>query len=118
MIVLGKRNPQYMNQSHVADGFSARGFCYYGALSKVIVQPVFDLTEVDLLHASNFKGGNASICEPLDTLREKLGVYSKILHEIGDRFGGRTSRYRQNGRGQSDHGGWHCGFRGSSGSGD
>lgn len=49
----------------------------------------FDLTEVDLLHASNFKGGNASICEPLDTLREKLGVYSKILHEIGDQFGGR-----------------------------
>jgi hypothetical protein len=44
----------------------------------------FDLTEVDLLHTSNFKGGNASICEPLDTLREKLGIYSKILHEIGD----------------------------------
>lgn len=43
----------------------------------------FSLSIVDLLHVSNFKGGNASITEPEEDLAKKLVIYSKKLEEIG-----------------------------------
>ena len=42
----------------------------------------FALSIVDLLHVSNFKGGNASITEPEEKLCKKLNVYSKKLKDI------------------------------------
>ncbi len=41
---------------------------------------------VDLLHVSNFKGGNASITEPEATLGQKLTSYEKVLAEIANKF--------------------------------
>lgn len=46
----------------------------------------YSLSIVDLLHVSNFKGGNASITEPLPTLEIKLRSYERILSEIADKF--------------------------------
>jgi hypothetical protein len=45
----------------------------------------FSLSIVDLLHVSNFKGGNGSITEPEEQLPDKLKPYSKKLEEI-DKF--------------------------------
>jgi hypothetical protein len=44
----------------------------------------FDLSEIDLALVSNFKGGNASIVEPLETLAKKLPFYSAKLKQIDD----------------------------------
>jgi len=44
------------------------------------------LTIVDLLHVSNFKGGNASITEPVQSLPRKLKPYESALWEIDKAF--------------------------------
>ena len=46
----------------------------------------FAVSIVDLLHVSNFKGGNASITEPLETLGGKLGMYETKLRAINQAF--------------------------------
>jgi hypothetical protein len=48
------------------------------------------LTVVDLLHVSNFKGGNASITEPEETLSMKLRCYQKVLEDIASKFNGKA----------------------------
>lgn len=45
------------------------------------------LSIVDLLHVSNFKGGNASITEPISHLDEKLKFYEGCLNSIEQIFG-------------------------------
>ncbi|WP_444944666.1 hypothetical protein ACJJIK_07740 [Microbulbifer sp. ZKSA006] len=45
---------------------------------------------VDLLHVSNFKGGNTSITEPEITLGSKLSSYEAVLSEIDHNFNGKT----------------------------
>lgn len=47
------------------------------------------LSIVDLLHVSNFKGGNASITEPVATLSKKLMFYESALREIEKNFNGK-----------------------------
>lgn len=47
----------------------------------------YSLSIVDLLHVSNFKGGNASITEPEAQLVQKLDGYAKKLVEIGNLIG-------------------------------
>lgn len=47
------------------------------------------LSMVDLLHVSNFKGGNASITEPVASLAAKLAPYQALLHRIDEAFGSR-----------------------------
>jgi len=44
------------------------------------------LTLIDLLYVSNFKGGNATINEFENEINEKLKCYSKILVEINEEF--------------------------------
>ena len=44
------------------------------------------LSIIDLLHISNFKGGNASITEPSQSLGRKLGAYERILEDIESVF--------------------------------
>lgn len=50
----------------------------------------FDLTLIDLLYISNFKGGNATINEPEDEINYKLAEYSNELSIIGKEFYGRS----------------------------
>jgi hypothetical protein len=50
------------------------------------------LSLVDLLHVSNFKGGNASITEPEPGLARKLRGYERVLHAIAAAFGGQALR--------------------------
>jgi hypothetical protein len=45
------------------------------------------VTEIDLVLVSNFKGGSASICEPLDSAQKRLLQYSDKLKEISKLFG-------------------------------
>lgn len=47
----------------------------------------YQLSVLDLLYASNFKGGNASVCEPLSSLVTRLLPYSTLLNEIDANFG-------------------------------
>lgn len=44
----------------------------------------YDLTSVELVLVSNFKGGNSSITEPLESLRPRLVAYSEKLKEIAE----------------------------------
>ncbi|MGF6149997.1 hypothetical protein [Pseudomonas fluorescens] len=44
------------------------------------------LSLIDLLHVSNFKGGNASITEPMATLPAKLKYYETALRDIEATF--------------------------------
>ncbi len=46
----------------------------------------YALTIVDLLHVSNFKGGNASITEPIESLPQKLQAYETALRKIDEVF--------------------------------
>jgi len=46
----------------------------------------FTLDHIDLVLVSNFKGGNASIAEPLETLGDKLKAYSAFLLRIAGGF--------------------------------
>ena len=48
------------------------------------------LSIVDLLHVSNFKGGNASITEPDNSLPNKLRHYENSLEKIEAQFKGKT----------------------------
>lgn len=48
------------------------------------------LSIIDLLHVSNFKGGNASITEPVQTLPNKLKHYESALKEIQNSFDGKA----------------------------
>ena len=47
----------------------------------------YKLSIIDLVLVSNFKGGSATIAEPLDSLKCKLKCYEKKLSEIGKCFG-------------------------------
>jgi hypothetical protein len=58
-------------------------------LAHVEAKKSFSLTIVDLLHVSNFKGGNASITEPQPALGEKLQSYSQHLVRLAQRYGQR-----------------------------
>jgi hypothetical protein len=49
----------------------------------------YALTVIDLIFISNFKGGNASITEPADTLTKKLEDYVKCLRKIGKKYKGK-----------------------------
>ncbi|WP_116107630.1 hypothetical protein [Lewinella sp. IMCC34191] len=46
-----------------------------------------ELSIIDLLYISNFKGGNASITEEEASISEKLPEYDKQLNLIRDKFG-------------------------------
>lgn len=48
------------------------------------------LSIVDLLHVSNFKGGNASITEPVKDLPGKLKKYEQALKDIEQSFRGKS----------------------------
>ena len=50
----------------------------------------YELTLIDLLFISNFKGGNATINEPERTINTKLISYSKKLRDIENEFNGKT----------------------------
>jgi hypothetical protein len=52
----------------------------------------FGLSEIDLALISNFKGGNASIAEPLESLTAKLKIYSQHLRRLSDLIKGRSLR--------------------------
>ena len=49
----------------------------------------YKLSIIDLVLVSNFKGGSATIAEPVDSLECKLECYEKKLLEIGNDFGDR-----------------------------
>jgi len=49
----------------------------------------FELSLIDLLYVSNFKGGNATIDVAAETLSLKLKPYSLVLRKIDDEFKGR-----------------------------
>lgn len=48
------------------------------------------LSIIDLLHVSNFKGGNASITEPLVTLSRKIKYYEASLRKVEQNFSGKS----------------------------
>ncbi len=50
----------------------------------------FAVSIIDLLHVSNFKGGNASITEPIETLGGKLRTYESRLRAINRAFAGKS----------------------------
>jgi hypothetical protein len=50
----------------------------------------YELTLIDLLFISNFKGGNATINEQELTIKKKLSSYSKGLRDIGNEYNGKT----------------------------
>ena len=52
----------------------------------------YDLSLIDLLFVSNFKGGNASIQESESSINQKLKKYSDDIQKIADRFGKRNLR--------------------------
>jgi hypothetical protein len=49
----------------------------------------YHITIIDLIFISNFKGGNASITEPVVALNKKIQVYSRALEVISEKFEGR-----------------------------
>jgi hypothetical protein len=52
----------------------------------------YDLSLIDLLYVSNFKGGNASIREDESRINLKLKKYSDIIRKVAERFGNRNLR--------------------------
>lgn len=50
----------------------------------------FELSLIDLLYVSNFKGGNATINEPETAIKNKLIAYSKILIQINNKFNNKS----------------------------
>lgn len=48
------------------------------------------LSFIDLLHTSNFKGGNASVTEPVAMLSLKIIQYETVLRKIDQYFSGRS----------------------------
>lgn len=47
----------------------------------------YSLSIIDLILISNFKGGSASICEPMDSAQKRLIKYSEKLKQIAKHFG-------------------------------
>lgn len=45
-----------------------------------------NITEIDLILVSNFKGGNGSICEPIESVQKRLPKYSEQLRDIDKVF--------------------------------
>ncbi len=62
---------------------------YVSYLDRKPEQERFTLTLIDLLYVSNFKAGNASICEDEASVNSKLNAYSEKLAQIFDEFGNR-----------------------------
>lgn len=52
----------------------------------------FAIDHIDMVLISNFKGGNASIAEPLEALEEKLKAYNTCLLGIAEGFKGKQLR--------------------------
>jgi hypothetical protein len=52
----------------------------------------YDLSLIDLLFVSNFKGGNASIQEEESSINLKLKTYSDIIRKVEECFGNRNLR--------------------------
>jgi hypothetical protein len=52
----------------------------------------YDLSLIDLLYVSNFKGGNASVQEGESRINLKLKKYSDIIRKVAERFGNRNLR--------------------------
>lgn len=50
----------------------------------------FELSLIDLLYISNFKGGNATINEEAEKLRLKLKAYTAVLRDIDQQFTNRS----------------------------
>ncbi|MBB4427105.1 hypothetical protein GGD66_005681 [Bradyrhizobium sp. CIR48] len=50
----------------------------------------YNLSEIDLALVSNFKGGNASIVEPIELLSDKLAIYGRSLDILARMIGGRA----------------------------
>jgi hypothetical protein len=63
-----------------------RAFEHYQTFIKKKPKGEFPLAIEDLLHVSNFKGGNASITEGESELDDKLKPYSACLKNIYDEF--------------------------------
>ena len=57
---------------------------------KIEIEKKFDLTLIDLLYISNFKGGNATINEKEGDINCKLKAYSSLFIEIDKTFGNRN----------------------------
>jgi len=47
---------------------------------------IYSINTIDLVLISNFKGGNASIAEPVNQIEEKLIKYTAELSRIGNEF--------------------------------
>ena len=60
---------------------------YSHYIKKKIEEQKFDLTLIDLLYISNFKGGNATINEEESIVNSKLKAYSNVLIKIDTSFG-------------------------------
>lgn len=58
----------------------------------------FNLTLIDLLYISNFKGGNASIHEEEEVVNEKLISYADMLKKIDEKLGNNELRDLSEGR--------------------
>jgi hypothetical protein len=59
-------------------------------------QERFEVTFIDLLYISNFKGGNASVHEDEVSVNSKLKKYSEHLKEIQNRFDNRQLKELSN----------------------
>ena len=57
---------------------------------KIAIGQKFDLTLIDLLYISNFKGGNATINDDESIINCKLKAYSSLFIEIDKTFGNRN----------------------------
>ena len=57
---------------------------------KIAIGQKFDLTLIDLLYISNFKGGNATINDEESIINCKLKAYSSLFIEIDKTFGNRN----------------------------
>ncbi len=62
---------------------------YSNYIKKKIERQKFDLTLIDLLYISNFKGGNATINEEESIINSKLKAYSNVLIKIDASFDGK-----------------------------
>ena len=57
---------------------------------KIELEKKFDLTLIDLLYISNFKGGNATINEEENFINAKLKAYSNVFINIHETFGNKN----------------------------
>ncbi|MFA6051148.1 MAG: hypothetical protein WC762_01000 [Methylobacter sp.] len=76
----------YKNNPHVRKWLKARiPYGYYQDYLRQKEEP-YDLSVIDLLFISNFKGGNGAIREKTDILKKKLLLYSKKLSDIDEKY--------------------------------